>query len=211
MGPRPWLEGLVPGGLHAGRDGVLWSLRLGHLHVGLVVGCGAWGLGGQRGSDRLCLPGHVAPEGRRPVPDFRPQALGLRASMQGPLRLQCSPRGEAPVLWDPVWVGRCPRLQPHGGRDTQCVVAWAHPAACVRGPFLGRVLSCGARLHRRGHRCNWGVGTGCHIQSPAPLVPHQPPALALVRTWGFVAPALLSPPQHCSVTGHVVGPQQMKC
>lgn len=57
VGPWPWLEGLVPGGLHAGSDGVLRSLQLGHLHVGLVVGCRAWGLGGQRGSDSLCLPG----------------------------------------------------------------------------------------------------------------------------------------------------------
>lgn len=75
-----WLEGLVPWGLHSGSHGVLWSLEFRHLHIGLTVGRGTWGLGSKRGSDRLGLPGHVTPEGEGLASDSGLRAPGRCAS-----------------------------------------------------------------------------------------------------------------------------------
>lgn len=67
VGSWSWLERLVPWGLHPGCHGVPWSLELRHLHIRLAVGRRTWGLGGERGSDSLSLPGHRNPKGRGPA------------------------------------------------------------------------------------------------------------------------------------------------
>lgn len=86
VGSWSWLESLVPWGHHSGSHGVLWSLELSHLRIGLLVGCRTWGLGGKRGSERLCLPGHVTPEGRGPASDSGGQSLCV--CVLGPFHLQ---------------------------------------------------------------------------------------------------------------------------
>lgn len=77
VGSWSWLEGLVAWGLHPRSHGVLWSLEFSHLDIGLTVGCRTWGLGGERGSDRLGLPGRGNTEGRsqHQTVAFRRQAL----------------------------------------------------------------------------------------------------------------------------------------
>lgn len=140
VGSWSWLEGLVPRGLHSGSHGVLWSLELGHLDIGLAVGCGTWGLGGERGSHRLGLPGRATPEGRgwHQTLGFRPQ---VTVCVRGLFCLQtmATPCDSTPVLRGPSLCGMSPSLQPCRGNDTPvCASPRLVPSmsVCERGLFL---------------------------------------------------------------------------
>lgn len=142
VGSWSWLEGLVSWGLHPGCHGVLWSLELRHLHIRLAVGCRTWGLEGERGSDRLGLPGHVTPKGRRPASDSAFQALSHCVSVcpgVPSVSRQQSHCGMTFSVWDIT-----PLLKPHQGDDTSVCQSQACPfGVCRRGPFAAGILSCG--------------------------------------------------------------------
>lgn len=155
------LEGLVPWGLHSGSHGVLWSLELRHLHVGLAVGCRTWGLGSRRGSDRLCPPGHVTLGGAGLASDSGLRARGAAHLCVGPRHLQ-RPQGDD--------VPAC--ASPHSPL----------PRAREGGPFLpGTVLGLGA--------VGWAGRQARGAPASGPLCPFlrlgPPSSPSLPHSWLF--------------------------
>lgn len=155
VGSWSWLEGLVPRGFHSARDGILWSLELGHLHVGLTVGCGTWGLRGKRGSDRLCRQA-VLPEGKGPALDSEFQVLSHCICVSGPFCLQTVTVGLTPVRWSPLPQPYC------GSAAPACASPGLIPCVCDRDPFQQ-----GHCWGPEGRGLGWMVGQLCSSSSRA--------------------------------------------